>query len=323
MKLTVDCLLDHKTLSLYEHSALARLVAMGQIKALDQTLEALLCDQFSVLLDGDYPIAAIAAAVDGLDVANAYWLRADPVHLRLQRDCFSLDESVPLSLEPAHAEQMLASLNLHFACDLNPVSGKPKYQFLIGTSGAWYLRCQPQPSITTTLPSVAAGKNSHQFLPQGEDSAQIIGMLNEVQMLLHEHPSNLVRESEGVEPVNSIWLSGGGFLPKLISPTNAEMLMGSSAFYEGLALWANAQYQPLPANINDILTNRAVRIQLRSSEKLDSHWFKSILDALSTKKITQLTLNLGFYDQTLSVNINPMDRYKFWRKAKPLQHYLP
>ena len=323
MKLTVDCLLDHQTITLPKHSALSCLLAMGQIKTLDQNLEALLCDQYAVPLDGDYPMAAIAALADGLDVAKAYWLRADPVHLRLQRDCFSLDEAVPLPLLSDHAEQMLESLNRHFALELNAASGEPEYKFFIGISGAWYLRCQRQPSITTTLPSVAAGKNSHQFLPQGEGAVQLIALLNEVQMLLHEHPANLAREAQGVEAVNSIWLSGGGFLPKLNGSTSSELLMSNSVFYQGLALWAKAPYQPLSANMELILTNREVRMQLASSEGLDLLWFKPILVALRAKKITQLTLNLGCYDQSLNVNIKPIDQYKFWRKSKPMQHYLP
>ncbi len=297
---------------------------MGQIKTLDQTLEALLCDQYDVPLDGDYPMAAIAAVADGLEVvAKAYWLRADPVHLRLQRDCFSLDEAVPLPLLSVHAEQMLESLNRHFALELNVASGEPEYQFFIGTSGAWYLRCQQHPRITTTLPSVAAGKNSRQFLPQGEGAVQLIALLNEVQMLLHDHPANLAREAQGDEAVNSIWLSGGGFLPKLNGSTNSEVLMSKSVLYQGLALWANTPYQPLSENMELILTNRAVRMQLVSSEDLDLLWFKPILVALRAKKITQLTLNLGCYDQSLNVNIKSLDQYKFWRKAKPVQHYLP
>ena len=310
-------------MTLSKHSALSSLLAIGKVKTLDQTLEALLCDQYAVPLVGDYPIASIAAAADGLNVAKAYWLRADPVHLRLQRDCFSLDESVPLPILSMHAEHMLESLNRHFALDLNADSGKPEYQFLIGTSGAWYLRCQQHPNITTTLPSVAAGKNSHQFLPKGTGSAKLIGLLNEVQMLLHEHPSNLAREAQGLEAVNSIWLSGGGFMPQLSGSANNELLMANSALYQGLALWTNADYQSLPTHMDVILTNRAVRMQLVSSEDIDVLWFKPILAALRAKKITQLTLNLGYYDQSLSVNIKPLDRYKFWRKAKPVQHYLP
>lgn len=310
-------------MNLSKHSALACLLAMGQTKTLDQALEALLCDQYSVPLEGDYPMAAMAAMADGLEVGNDYWLRADPVHLRLQRDCFSLDESVPLPLESIHAKQMLESLNRHFALDLNAGSGDPEYQFFIGTSGAWYLCCQQQPSITTSLPSVAAGKNSHQFLPQGEDAAKLIGLLNEVQMLLHEHPSNLIREAQGVETVNSIWLSGGGCMPKRTGSSRTDLLMANTAFYQGLALWADAPYQSLSADMDEVLMNPAVRMQLASSEELDTLWFKPILTALFTKKITELTLNLGCYDQSLSVNIKPLDRYKFWRKANSVQHYLP
>jgi len=322
VKLTVDCLLDHQMLALHSGSALACLLAMGQIKTLDQALEAVVCDQYDVPFVGDYPIAAIAVAADGLEVGEAYWLRADPVHLRLQRDCFSLDETVPLPLEPELAEEMLASLNQHFRQNAHSGS-EPEVAFLIGLSGAWYLRCLQKPIMTTSLPSIVAGKNIHQFLPQGEDRSKWVGLLNEVQMIWHEHPANLARGAKGLEAANSIWLSGGGCFPKFIGPPRAEWLMANSAFYQGLALWSNTPYESLPTHLDAALNKPMVRIQLASSATLDLLWFKPILAALKAKKITQLTINLGCYDQSLSINIKPIDRYKFWRKPKPVQYYFP
>src|ERR1019366_5981200 len=48
------------------------------------SLENLLCELFEVQCHPDAPIAPISAAFDKL--AAGCWLRADPVHLRLQRD---------------------------------------------------------------------------------------------------------------------------------------------------------------------------------------------------------------------------------------------
>ena len=241
--------------------------------------------------------------------------------MRLQRDCFSLDETVPLPLEPNIAEEMLASLNQHFQQEVPPGS-EPEVTFLIGTSGAWYLRCLRNPSITTTLPSIVAGKNIHQFLPQGEGKSKWVGVLNEVQMICHEHPANLAREATGLEAVNSVWLSGGGCFPEFIGTPKEECLMANSAFYQGLALWSGTFYESLPAHLGVILNKPNVRMQLASNEALDLLWFKPILAALKAKKITQLTINLGCYDQSLSINIKPIDCYKFWRKTKPLQYYF-
>lgn len=315
MKLTVDCVLTPELSNLPSNSALAQLLAKGRVTQLETPLEALICGQYGVQSALDYPIAAMCAAADDLAVGDAYWLRADPVHLVLQRDCFSLDESMPLLVDSEHAKSMVASLNQHFNQD--------GLMFLIGKSGAWYLRTEQMPDIKTSLPSVAAGKNIHQFLPQGLESSKWLAVLNEVQMLLFEHPANETRESVGALAVNSIWLSGGGFMPQskpLLS--NVDSIISDSIFYHGLATLAGETYQVVPSSLNGVLNTSAenVRLQLPNINALA--WFDSLLAALKAKKIKQLTLNLGFYEKSLMVEIKPIDTYKFWRTNKPMMDYL-
>ncbi len=103
MKLTVDCVLTHQLASLPEDSALARLLDAAQVTRSETPLEALVSQQFGLEAMPDFPIAAISAAADGLEVGSAYWLRADPVHLVMQRDCFALGEPAPLVVAPAQA----------------------------------------------------------------------------------------------------------------------------------------------------------------------------------------------------------------------------
>ncbi len=315
MKLTVDCILSPELSSLPSNSALAQLLAKANVTQVEMPLEALICAQYGLQSTPDYPIAAIAAATDGLKVGDAYWLRADPVHLVLQRDCFSLDESVPLLVDSAHAKNMVASLNQHFNQD--------GLMFLIGTSGAWYVRTEQMPAIKTSLPSVAAGKNIHQFLPQGSESSKWLAVLNEVQMLLFEHPANEARELLGALAVNSIWLSGGGFMPQskpLLS--NVDSIISDSIFYHGLATLAGEAYQVVPSSLSDVLkaSVQHARLQLPNINTLA--WFDSLLAALKTKKIKQLTLHLGFYEKSLMVEIKPIDTAKFWRTNKPVMDYL-
>ena len=315
MKLTVDCVLTPELSNLPSSSALAQLLAKGSVAQVETPLEALICGQYGVQSTLDYPIAAIAAAADGLKVGDAYWLRADPVHLVLQRDCFSLGESMPLLVDAAHANSLVASLNQHFNQD--------GLMFLIGTSGAWYVRTEQMPTIKTSLPSVAAGKNIHQFLPQGLESSKWLAVLNEVQMLLFEHPANEARELFGELVVNSVWLSGGGLMPLRKSLLNdSDLIMADSIFYHGLATLAGEAYQVAPSCLDGVLNTPAqhIRMQLPNSNTLA--WFDSLLAALKTKKIKQLTLNLGFYEYSLMVEIKPIDTYKFWRTNKPVMDYL-
>lgn len=327
MKLTVDCVLTSELSSLPSQSALAQLLSKGQVRHLESPLEALICQQYGLQSMPDYPIAAMCAALDGLDVAGSYWLRADPVHLVLQRDCFSLDESVPLLVDATHAKSMVASLNQHFNQD--------GLTFLIGHSGAWYLRTEQAPQIKTSLPSVAAGKNIHQFMPQGLDSSKWLAVLNEVQMLLFEHPANEGRESLGELAVNSIWLSGGGTMPQIPPLQNdIDLMLADSIFYQALAKSADVLCKALPQRLAEFLNQPAksnppaksnhslqhARLQLPNENTLA--WFEDLLTALKTKKIKQLILHLGFYEKSLMVVIKPIDIYKFWRSNKSVMDYL-
>ncbi len=327
MKLTVDCVLTSELSSLPSQSALAQLLSKGQVRHLESPLEASICQQCGLQSMPDYPIAAMCAALDGLDVADTFWLRADPVHLVLQRDCFSLDESVPLLVDATHAESMVASLNQHFNQD--------GLSFLIGHSGAWYLRTEQELQIKTSLPSVAAGKNIHQFMPQGLDSSKWLAVLNEVQMLLFEHPANEARESVGELAVNSIWLSGGGTMPQIPPLQNdIDLMLADSIFYQALAKSADVPCKALPQRLADFLNEPAkfnqsakfnqplqhARLQLPNENTLA--WLDDLLAALKTKKIKQLILHLGFYEKSLMVVIKPIDIYKFWRSNKSVMDYL-
>ncbi len=322
MKLTVDCILNHELANLQNTSALSCLLAKAQVAQLNIPLEALICQQFGLNEKGDLPIAAISAAADGLDVGNSYWLRADSVHFVMQRDCFSLSEPAPLFIKPEHAALMVASLNAHFAQD--------GLVFFIGKSGAWYLHAGKVAQITTTLPSVAMDKNVHHFMPQGVDSAKWKSILNEVQMLLHDHRANEAREFSGELVVNSVWLSGGGVMPAFKAlQHHVDLIIANDVLNQGLATWANIACQPVPSSLDKILhsTAKHVRIALPQSNHsqashLDDAWFLPLIAALKNKQIEQLTLNLGFYEKCLVVVYKPLDVYKFWRKPKAIMQYL-
>ena len=48
----------------------------------------------------------------------------------------------------------------------------------------------------------------------GADYTSVVRMLlNEVQVLLHQHPLNAARQTRGLPPVNSVWFWGAGRLP--------------------------------------------------------------------------------------------------------------
>ncbi|MGZ7354524.1 hypothetical protein ACXWRX_09325, partial [Streptococcus pyogenes] len=50
-------------------------------------------------------------------------------------------------------------------------------------------------------------------LPQGPQGRRWRVLINEAQVLLHQHPLNAERRAKGLPPVNSLWLWGAGRLP--------------------------------------------------------------------------------------------------------------
>lgn len=319
MKLTIDCPLSHSLSRLPADSALATLLSKAHVRQLDMPLEAVICMQHGLAAAPDYPIAAIAADADGLDVGDDYWLRADPVHLLLQRDSFSLSEPVPLQVEREHADLIIASLNRHFSLD--------GMTFCIGNSGAWYLRLKMLPEIQTTLPAVAMDRNIYQFMPQGAGASAWLAYINEIQMLLHDHPVNGERETRHQAAVNSVWFSGGGYMPHMLPSKNGfDCFAAESPIYQGLAKCSKlpilALEQPLAKSLQHMDASQHVRMELPARHLSDDTSFELLRQVLRARKIKQLTLNLGCYEKSLVATLRPVDTYKFWRKSKPIDAYL-
>src|SRR3989338_3867516 len=83
----------------------------GRAGDVGASLENYLCELFGVPCQPDAPIAPVSAAFDGL--GEGCWLRADPVHLRLQREQLVLLQNVEVGAD--EAGQLCAALNEYFA----------------------------------------------------------------------------------------------------------------------------------------------------------------------------------------------------------------
>jgi len=136
-----------------------QIVGGGQIAHPTQiaplSLEATLCELFDVPCRAGAPIAPISAVFDGL--GEGCWLRADPVHLRLQREQLVLLPNVAISAD--EAAQMCASLNRHFVGQ--------GMEFFAPHPQRWHMRLAKLPDIATVPLSQAAGRNVHGLLAQG------------------------------------------------------------------------------------------------------------------------------------------------------------
>jgi hypothetical protein len=295
-------------------------------------MESWLCQAFGVLRQQDYPVAPLSAMTDGMDAGNGYWLRADPIHLAVERDQLILTESSTFALSQPESDHLIATLNQHFSVD--------GLRFYAPHPLRWYLRLEHPPAITTQPVYLVAGHNIHSNLPRGPEELRWRALINEIQMLLFEHPVNVARENRGAAPINSVWPWGGGTLPAVLN-CPFDQVWANDALAAGLAMAGKAPLQPLPAHAADWLaqshagSHLLVLDSLRPAafygtphiwrerlEQLEQHWFAPLERALR-KGAIELTLHAPMPNGTLSFNASRSSLWKLWRRQRPLIHYRP
>ena len=90
----------------------------------------------------------------------------------------------------------------------------------------WRIWLDPSASTRSLTPAAMAEMRLSDWWPQEDSLREWRRLLNEIQMVWHEHPVNLARAERGEMPINSLWLFGGA---QGWSSTQAL-----SATYEGL-----------------------------------------------------------------------------------------
>ena len=309
--------------------ALEKMLSRGALAGLVQTgesasLEGLLCAMFGVSCQQQAPIAPISAAFDGLGAGC--WLRADPVHLRLQRDQLVLLPDLEISAD--EAGQMCVALNEHFAGQ--------GMTFFAPHPQRWYIRLDRLPGIETVPLSRAAGRNVRDLLPKGNDAAHWQRIFNEIQMLLFAQPLNEAREARGELPVNSLWLWGCGEVNLPLQKTYdhvssdevlAEMFAEAAGvpFASWLEQWRNEENCA-----RQLLVWTGLRSALRHGD-LDA-WRAALQDfetgyaqplwwALRAGKIAQLQVDILCGDHVRRLLLTRADTRAFWRRARALAEY--
>jgi hypothetical protein len=309
-------------------SALEKLLGHGHSEIFEpMPLENLLCEMFGVPDTGDAPIAPISAAFDGLGAGC--WLRADPVHLRLQRDRMLLLSNSGISA--AEAEQISASLNEHFAGQ--------GMEFFAPHPQRWYVRLDTPPRIRTRTLSQVIGGDVRRVLPTGEDAPRWHQVFNEIQMLLFAHPLNEVREARGALTINSVWLWGNGHvalpLQKAygkVSSDDVLVEMFAAAAGVSFSAW-DGQWRETENNAKggeQLLVWTGLRSALQSGDlaawrtalqDFETGYARPLLQALRGGKIARLQIDIGGSDSMRRVQLTRSDTWAFWRRAKHLEKY--
>lgn len=140
------------------------------------------------------------------DAGEDTWLCADPAFVQPDMTgarmlaCGTLD----LGAEQAQA----------LARPLRPVLGDRGFLLELSQPDHWHVRLPRDARVPDLAsPEAVLGDDLLAHLPEGPDSAPWRSLLNEIQILLHNHPVNAERRAQGQPPVNCLWFWGAGRLP--------------------------------------------------------------------------------------------------------------
>jgi hypothetical protein len=279
--------------------------------------DAWLFERFGIRRQRDWPVAPYALLGDGGAPGGYFWMRADPVHLSVGRDSLALDGNA-LEVSRSEADAFAATLNRHFGDALAFHPLRPE---------RWYVRLAAAPEVETMPPSAALETAIGDKLPSGAEGMRFRALMNETQMLLHEHPVNTAREARGAPAVNSVWFWGGG---TLVAPAARpfSIVLAEDPLARGLALAAGTPERRPSGKAEAMLSalppegTALIVLDPQHGAELERDWFGPLLAALRDGRIGMLSLHLAGEDALLEVETVRSDLRYFWRTRRPLQRYL-
>lgn len=255
------------------------------------------------LLPRGWPIAALTRALDAGDAEGYTWLRADPVHVRADLNAVRLMGWGHLQLTQAEADALLKPLKLLFGDTGFPISAP--------VAERWYLMLPREAKLPAFVdPEQVLGDEIHDHLPDGDAGRRWRQLLNEAQILLHNHPVNLERAARGLPEVNSLWFWGGGTLPSQVTCAagtvfTREVTLAALARHAGLAAGA------VPPRWTAAATDALVDLRnARSLEQLHADWIAPGVAAAGTPAHA---LMLDFADGHRFA-LSGAQRWRLWRR---------
>lgn len=267
--------------------------------------EAQLRRHFSTL-PAHWAPAALTRQADARDAAGAAWLRADPAHVRPDINgarLLGLGERLSLSQDDVDA--LLPALK--------PVFGDSGFALDAPVPARWYLRLPREAKLPVfSAPDDALGEDLFEHQPDGPEGRRWRALLNEVQIVLHNHPWNARRAERGLVPVNALWVWGGGVLPDTVSSTLSSACSDDDLVRALATVAGGAAARLPPAFAIGADTMLYDLRRMRDLAALQRDWLMPALRALADGAL--ITLDIDAADG-LRLRLARGQRWRFWRGA--------
>lgn len=304
--------------------ALERLLARGdKARRAECTATQLLATAFA--LPAPMPVAAITLSADD-EPRMGTWLRADPVHLRVEGDGLIVHDVAAFGIDAHESHALVAALQSFFAGD--------GLEFRAPVPERWYVRI-PEDEAPRTVPlENALGRNMFGFLPRGGARINWPSSLTEAQMLFSAHEVNATREAEGRPAINSVWFWGAGKLPATIASPYA-LVCANDPVARGLAILSRTRLADVPAAIDAVDAVRQGETVLvlldsltaplrrgdesawkQAAQSIDEDWLVGLPGIID--RFESVRLVLPARRDTLVAALTPSSRWRWLRRKSAL-----
>ncbi len=251
--------------------------------------------------------AALTRQVDVGDAAGSAWLRADPAHVRPDiNGARLLGIGERLSLSQADVDALLPALK--------PVFGDSGFALDAPTPSRWYLRLLREAKFPQfSAPDEALGEDLFEHQPDGPESRRWRALLNEVQIVLHNHPWNTQRAERGLVSINALWVWGGGVLPDRVTAAVAQV-RSEDDLLQALMRVAGGEAQTLPADFASVPVVVDTLVDLRHGRDfaaLQRDWLLPAVEAVRSGALATLTIDAA---DGSGLRLAKSQRWRFWRK---------
>lgn len=259
------------------------------------------------------PSAALTRTLDAADAAEGAWLRADPGYVRPDLTTVRLLASGDLGQSAAETTALLQ--------ELKPLFGDSGVPIDAPTPARWYLAGSPDSDFPDCPPpEEILGDDIKLHWPQGAAGKRWRLLLNEAQVVLHNHPVNAARIARGAVPINSLWFWGAGRLPGGARSRCARVMTADPVLIALTRLGGGLDDPFDPAGLEAALRAAGtgdLGIDLRTARAsvLERDWLQP-LDALLRGGGCE-AIELAFVSGQRAT-VRARHRRRFWRRMRPL-----
>ena len=276
----------------------------------------------ALLAGGSPPVAPGLMRALGLAPDAGYWAILQPVHLHIARDHLVLTDLRLLNLDEDASRALFRTAQPSFeAAGLTLV---------YGNAATWFVHADRHQDLQTATPDATCGHNIDIWMPQGASARAWRKLHNEVQMDWHEHVVNQTRAEAGQNPVNALWLWGGGMAPAEHEVVRPEALFDFDGWFAAFARSATeSTLHASPALALSSTSDQRLILAddliapalagdwadwLQRFHRLEERWLTPLLAALAGGKVDTLSLVLSHGTRLQQWRIGRSALRKFWAK---------